>query len=306
MITSIFSKSKPINFLIVFLVSLLAIFIAINKYAALEVVSNNYTVLATTLVCLFLTALVIDFIVTKNTLSQKQNLETIVFCLLLFAVPQVFLNYKIVIANLLFLLALRRLLSLRTQKDVEKKLFDASVLIALASIFHFWCILFLPLIYITMLFYTITDIKKWAIPLLGVFSVVIVAITYSLLVNNNFFSALYINPAVSINLNAYNSIQFIVVITMLLSLGLWSSVFFLNTIKKKKKTFRPSYKVVFVSCLIALLIAIITPIKTGNEFLFLFAPLSIVISNYIEIIEEKWFKEMFFIILVVVPIILLL
>ncbi|OIQ23522.1 DUF6427 family protein [Lacinutrix sp. MedPE-SW] len=306
MITSIFSKSKPINFLIVFLISALALFIAINKYAKDEIHLNNYSVLAIALVCVFLSALLIDFIVAKNTLSKKQNLEPLLFCLFLLAVPQVFLSYKVVLSNFIILLALRRILSLRSQKNIEKKVFDTSVLIALASIFHFWAILFLPLIYIAMLLYSITNLKKWAIPLIAVFSVIVLAITYSLLVNNNFFSALHINPAISLNLNAYNSTQFIVVITMLLSFGIWSSLFFLNAIKKKKKTFRPSYKIVFFSCLISLIIAVITPIKTGGEFLFLFAPLSIIISNYIEIIEEKWFKELFFILLVAIPIFLLL
>jgi hypothetical protein len=51
---------------------------------------------------------------------------------------------------------------------------------------------------------------------------------------------------------------------------------------------------------------VFAPKKDGSEFLFMFGPLSIIIANYIEIIEEKWFKEVFLAILILVPFILLL
>ena len=72
------------------------------------------------------------------------------------------------------------------------------------------------------------------------------------------------------------------------------------------KTFRPAYKVVFVACVIALTLVIIAPKKDGSEFLFLFAPLTIIISNYIETIEEKWFKMLFVILLLLIPFVLLM
>mgnify|MGYP000577890888 CR=1 FL=1 len=57
---------------------------------------------------------------------------------------------------------------------------------------------------------------------------------------------------------------------------------------------------------IAILIAVIAPVKNGSEFLFLFAPFSIIMANYIEVISERWFKEVFIVLLLITPIIGLL
>ena len=92
---------------------------------------------------------------------------------------------------------------------------------------------------------------------------------------------------------------------MLLSFGVWASIFYVKILNKKKKALRPSFKIIFMMVVIAFVIIVLAPQKNGSEFLFLFAPLSVIIANYIESIKDKWFKESFFAILIVVPFILL-
>ncbi|RLJ63270.1 hypothetical protein CLV86_1807 [Lacinutrix venerupis] len=306
MITSIFSKSKPINFLIVFSLSLLALLIATNKYSNIVLNTTSVFKLIAVFACCFLSILLVDFIVTKNSLSQKGNTEVLLFSIFLLTVPQVFLKWEVVLSNFLVLLALRRIISLRTQKEHIKKLFDAGFLIGLASLFYFWSLLFFLLIFIALLFYSESEIKKWITPFLGLLAIIILSISTSIIIKDDFFSYLNINPKVGFNFTVYNSIQFIVAITVLLSFGLWSSLFYLKDINKKKKTFRPSYKVIFMACVVASLIVIISPKKNGSEFLFLFGPLTIIFSNYIETIEEKWFKTLFVVLLLIVPVVLLM
>lgn len=306
MITSIFRKSKPINYIICFLLLLLAVFTAFSKYSRFDLNAAALFKVAAVFFCCFLSVLVLDFIVTKNSLSLKGNVEILLFSGFILCVPQVFLHWEIVLSNFFVLLALRRIVSLRSPKNPIKKLFDAGFLIGLASLFYFWAILFFILIFFALLFYAESDIKKWMASFLGLATTAILSISFSLLYNNDFFTSLNIDPIVNFDFNAYNSTQFIVAITLFLSFGLWSSLFYLKDLNKKMKTFRPSFKVVFIACIIAATIMAIAPIKTGGEFLFLFAPLSIVISNYIETIEEKWFKEVFVLMLLGIPFALLL
>ena len=75
---------------------------------------------------------------------------------------------------------------------------------------------------------------------------------------------------------------------------------------KKESCLRPSYYVVLFAVLIGFLIIVFAPNKNGSEFLFLFAPLAIIIANYIEIIQEKWFKELFLFVIIIVPFVVLL
>lgn len=306
MITSVFSKSKPINFFIVFSLSLLALFVAVYKYTNFSFTVVSFSKLAIVFLCCFLSVLLVDFIVTKNSLSQKGNTELLLFSLFLLTIPQVFLDSKIVLSNFLVLLALRRIISLRTQNDHIKKLFDAGFLIGFASLFYFWTLLFFILIFVALLFYAESEIKKWITPCIGLLAIAMMSIGLSIVINDDFVSILNINPIVGFNFNAYNSVQFIVAITMLLSFGLWASIFYLKDISKKMKTFRPAYKVVFIAFIIAGIIVVIAPKKDGSEFLFLFAPLSIIISNYIETIEEKWFRTLFTLLLFLIPFVLLI
>jgi len=306
MITSVFSKSKPINFLIVFFIALIAFIIAIYR-GDLSTPLNTLGVVKLILqfVCIYFSVLVLNFIVDKNNLSLKNNYEILLFSLFLLLIPQTTTSTFIVLSNGFILLALRKILSMHSKKAVKKKLFDAAVLIGIASLFHFWSILFFILLFLTIIYYTEVDIKNWVVPFLGIFTVYIIITAGLLVVNEDFFNIDAILPQISFNLTQYNTLSYIISITMLVSFGLWSSLFYLRVIRKKKRNYRPGYKIVFAASIIATCIVIMAPEKNGSEFLFLFGPLTIVITNYIETIEEKWFKELFLFCIVIIPVVLL-
>ncbi|MGB1312050.1 MAG: DUF6427 family protein [Bizionia paragorgiae] len=305
MITSFFSKSKPINFLIVFFISFVALITAVVKYDSSGFTWDRVLPLGLVFGVSYLSILVIDFIVSKNALTRKSNYEILLYSLFLLLVPQVFTNQDVVFSNLLILLALRRIVSVRSQKNVIKKLFDSGVLIGLASLVYFWSILFFIVPILALFYFNEQRLKTWLVPFLGVFTVGITAVAASVIINDTYFSYINIAPQVDFDLSHYNSVQFISAITMLLSFGLWSSIFYLKDLKTKTGTYKPSYKIVFVSCMVASAILILAPNKNGSEFVFLFAPLSVVITNYIETIEEKWFKDLFVILLFIIPFALL-
>lgn len=306
MITSIFNKSKPINFTIVFFVTVLA-FIVLNLKSVEAPITASFFFKQTLLffVC-YVSILALSFIVGKNSLTQKSNYEIVLYSLFLLALPQTVSNPDIIYANFFVLLGYRRIISLRSQINVNKKLFDAAFWIAIAALFYFWSILFFVLIIITLLLYTDNNIKHWLIPFTGVLTVFLMSISISVIFYDSFFEIFSSLPEVSYNFSTYNSVQYVVIITMLFSFGVWASIFYVKNIKQKKKAFRPSYYVVLFAVFIGFLIIVFAPNKNGSEFLFLFAPLAIIIANYIEIIQEKWFKEVFLSIIILVPFVVLL
>ena len=237
---------------------------------------------------------------------MNDNYEILIFSLFLLLIASTTRNTDIIFSNFFVLLGLRRIMSLRSQKNVKKKLFDAAFLIAIASLFYFWTILFFALILITLILYTDNNLRHWMIPFLGVVTVFVISISTSIIIYDSFFGIFNISPEISYNFSNYNSVKYLVAITLLLSFGIWSSIFYLQNIKKKKKAFRASFKIIIVAAIIAFLIVLQAPEKSGSEFLFLFAPLAIIITNYIEIIKERWFKEVFLFLLIMVPFITLL
>lgn len=306
MITSILSKSKPINFILVFFVTLLAFLIA-NLTLIKEMISiRSVLYYSMLLLVVYASILILNFIASKNKLTQNINYLVLLFSLFLLAIPSALVSNSVMFSNVFVLLGLRRLLSLHSQKEVNKKLFDTAFWFGIAALFYFWSILYFALILIALGLYVDNKIKHWLIPFVGVLSVFLLGVSFSILYYDSFLGLFKSLPEVSFNYNNYNTIKYLVALTVLISFGIWSSLFYLKDVKNKKKRFRASFKIILFSVLIALAIIIVSPYKNGSEFLFVFSPLAIIISNYVETIEEKWFKEIFLGVLIVFPFILLL
>lgn len=100
----------------------------------------------------------------------------------------------------------------------------------------------------------------------------------------------------------YNHLNLIIGITILVSLGLWSLIFYMRNLREKTKRRRPSHTLVITAVIISGAIILLTPGKNGSEFIFVFAPLAIIMSNYLESIKERWFAELFVWILILTPV----
>src|SRR5690606_41027721 len=183
----------------------------------------------------YISILVVNFIVSKHSLTKKSNYEILLYSLFLLAIPQTTLNTNMLFANFFILLSLRRIISLRSFISPEKKLFDAAFWIGIASLFFFWSVLFFVLIFIALLLYTDNKVKHWIIPFAGVLTVFVIAVSVSVIVNDSFFGVFKSLPEVSYDFNRYNTLQFLITTTMLLSFGLWASLFY---VKRDRKSTR--------------------------------------------------------------------
>lgn len=306
MITSIFNKSKPINFIIVFFITVLA-FLTARTNLITESITPIFVLKETAIffICV-ITILVFNFIVTKNSLTKSNNYEILFFSLFLLTLVQTTSNTNILISNFFILLGLRRIISLRSQKSIKNKLFDAALWIAVASLFYFWAIIFFVVVILSLFFYSDNNLRHWIIPYIGLATVFSIAVGISIIIYNDYFQIFNASRSISYDFSSYNSIKYIAAITMLISFGVWSSMFYLQNIKKQKKDLRASFKIVIVAAIVAFIIALLAPEKNGSEFLFLFAPLAIIITNYIQTIEDKWFKEVFIAMIVFTPFVLLM
>ncbi|RYH76184.1 hypothetical protein EVU94_04280 [Flavobacteriaceae bacterium 144Ye] len=302
MISSFFSKAKPIHFAVISVILLLAFTLA--KVFMANISGNFVAILKQLLLfgVVLLSVFVFDFVTSKNNLTKKNSYRILFFTLFMIMVPQTFLNSSILIANLFVLLALRRIISLRSQKEMKKKLFDAAFWISLATLLFFWSSLFYVLIFAALFLFRITDIKNWIIPLIGVLTVAV--IVASVLIATGYDISNYVTSidyTISLDFTNLNSGQIIIASTIILSYFVWSLFYYVRNIKNKAKSLKPSYFLILIATLLAAIIIIISPIKTGAEFIFLFAPLSIVLTNYIEVSSEKWFKEVLIWILIITP-----
>ncbi len=305
MIASIFNKSKPINFVIVIGITILAFVFSILNYTSDALSVGLITKEVATLLISIFTVFLLNFIVIKNKLIEQSSYHILLYCLFLAMFPVTLISSKELLSNVFILLALRRIISMRSQINVKKKLFDASFWIAIATLFHFWAILFFVLIFVALFLFSDNRIKNWIVPFTGIFAVFVLMVSYHLLRYDTIEGLFSYLPRFNFDFNNYNSIKLIVACTLLLSFGIWSTIFYVKKINSTLKMFRPSHKIIIAAVILALGVVLLSEEKTSGEFIFLFAPISIIMTNYIEIIEENWFKEVFLTVLVLAPIVLL-
>ena len=228
------------------------------------------------------------------------------FGLFMVMLPERLLNSRKLMADFFILLVLRRIMSLRTQKDIKKKLLDAAFWISIATLLYFWAALFFILVFAALILYSIINIKNWIVPLTGVLAVVIIWVSVMLLMTNDFtdyFDELFVY---NFDFTGLNSARIMISATILISYGTWGSFYFIKHLKDKSKSLRPSFTLIIISSILSLLIILISPYKDGSEFIFLFAPLSIIMTNYLEVTKEKWFQEVLVWVLILIPAVFLI
>lgn len=302
MLTRYFSTSKPLH-LVIMSILLVVIYIATN-FNELTIFSDTSLVIRKVafLISLLFSFFVLTFFSAKNNLTASTSYKLLFFVLFLAMVPNTMKDGDIILANMFVLMAIRRVISLRTQQETKKKILDAAIWLTIAAICYFWAFLFFAIIFAALLLYNLGNIKNSIIPFIGLIAVAIIAISINLLFTGDFVNALdYILP-ISFDFSTLNQLSTIVALTIIVSFSIWASFFYLNGLKEQPKPFRSAHFLILLCASIALLIAIVAPNKNGSELLFLAAPFSIILGNYVQSLNEKWFTEVILWICVVIPV----
>ena len=305
MLTSFFNNSKPINFIIVsvFLILGYNIWILLNPLDVTTLSDILIYVLIGLVFIFFI--LLLDFITRKNKLTGKNNFSIFLFCCFILMFPSIYSEKNIIVSNLFLLFALRRIVSLTSDKNTTKKLLDAALFIAIASLFYFWSLLFFIVLYIGILQNPKKTANHFLIPIVGFLSVFIITTSYYLLMNESFFWFLKIDRFIGIDFSAYQSFSLLISASVIIALMIWTLFYRVSKLSSIAKKAKSNYRLLIFVLIISFLIGVFSPTKNGAEFFFVLASLSIITTNYIEGIQEFWFKELLMWVLVLLPISLL-
>lgn len=282
MITSIFKKSTPLNY-IIFSVLIFIIFVIVNYPVDLQIISFKFIIAKSLLLLVFFsTFFVINFIVKKNGLTKESDFAVLFFFLFLLFFPSILCNTKLIFSNLLVLLALRRIYSLQTLKMVKEKIFDASFYICIASIFHFWSILFLLVVFLAVFFHVARDYRNWFLPFVGSAAAFILFALYGLLIDPSIFAHYKNSAVIDLDFTYFkNDFQ-----NLALSIYTVIAVFFIMSLllvlPSKPIIKKSAYKQTIFTFLIATLLFIFSTQKSNEILLFSFFPLSVIATSDIE------------------------
>ncbi|MEZ4875683.1 MAG: DUF6427 family protein [Flavobacteriaceae bacterium] len=291
MLTSFFGKSSPINFL------LLSIFIGLFgllsffwEGTAMFQWMEFLKVLGIIILLVF-SMLLLDFFIRKNYLNTSNTFAIFVFSCSVAVLPSI-KNLDIVFAQFLQLLAFRRIFSLNSGKNMEKKILDAALWISLASYFYFWSILLLGVLYLAIANLPSRKVRYFLIPPIGICALFSIATAYFLVVENSFDWFWHWPEKISLHFTPYAYPKLLIFITLFLSITVWSLFFRLSNTAEVPKKYRNNYLLVVFATIASFFVVLFSAQKSGGELLFLVAPSSIVIAGYLEKKGDMLLKEL--------------
>lgn len=292
MIANVFNKTRPLNYLLISI--LLIVFFFLKAIISISSNSSTYNIFEVfgIFAVVFASVFLTNFIALKNELTKNNNFTLLLFFIFLLFFPSFFHNINIVISNFLLLLALRRLISLKSLKFTKEKIFDASFWIFLSALFHFWSIFYIVLVFITIILYVSTDYRNWIIPFIALFAVTILFFLANSILANNFLNNLLSKTYISFDFYYFDTIYQRIVLALFTSLSLFFFVNQVFDIPNKALNLQSSHKTILFSFLLGVGIYIISANKNNGSLAFCFTPLAIIGANFIEKIESNLGKEL--------------
>jgi len=304
MISGIFGKTKPINFII--LLGFLFVFYWFVHFALYE---NHYepeqlVVKLVVLGVLLFSVFIVDFIVKRNQITATNSFAILYFTLLVVVFPEVLMDDNAVFCSFFLLLAIRRLISLKSLKNIKLKVFDATIWTLVASLFYDWAIIYLILVFIAIYFYEPKNIKNWLVPLTGIIVIGIILICFLIMTDNLDFLSNHYQLSFKFDVVAYwmNSTK----------LAIYAIITFITATLVFIKMSKLGMGKIITMRLIAISLAlglIVTFLKTTNDtypVLITFFSGAIFLAKYVELIKRATLKEIVLIVSIVAPFLVLM
>lgn len=279
MLANFFGKSKPINTIV-----LTGLFLALLFLG----VFTGKIELSWQVIPLFLFLLAVaNFINSKNSLTFDNSFMFLFFILLLGVFHQSVRVNNTFFVNLMVLFFLRKAYSLRSKKNIFKKVFDAGFWLGIAFVLEPFSVIFALLLYVSLFLFERLNIQTLLISLLGFVVPVFLYFTYCFWFDKiEDFNQLFLWYTLY-DFSVYNQLSYqlpycFVGLCVLLAV-------FAKTPKALavKNTFRSSWLLVLLNFVLALTLIILVREKDGSELTYILFPTAVILANGLELINKK-------------------
>jgi len=302
MIANFFNKTKPVNFLIIGLLLFVYYSISIFSIEEFAYTISFFTKFLGLFLVLFLFLLIFKFIVEKNKLTRDNSYALLLLVIILGIFNESITNSYFIYSNLFLLLSYRKLYSLTTGLNTKMKLFDASFWVGIAAIFYSWSIIYILLIYVSIIIYQKANLKNLLIPIIGLITPIFIYFTY-----NFYFDKLPVfydrfNYDVDFSFLVYSEIKFLIPMLFIATCLLWSLFAITPMIVSVSNNMKLSWNVLINHLLISIAIIVMAPIKNGSEMFFIAFPTAIVVSNFVQNKKSSLFKNVMIYLFIIISV----
>ena len=291
MITSVFSKSRPINYILVTI--LLIGFFLIFQFRTNFTTISTLEIAKIVAVLLFLigSLFITNFITKKNSLSKDNSYTFFLFFIFLILFPSILSSGTLIISNAFILLALRRLISMHSLITPKEKIFDASLWIFVASLINFWCILFILLVYVSIILHVSRDYRNWILPIVALVAVAVVAAMFSLAFYPEFMEQYITTIQADFSFTNFQSLFENIAVGVYVFIAFVAFLSMLVILPNKLSNLHSAYRKIIFAFVIGLAVYLISPNKNYGFLIYTFVPTAIMLTNLLENIKKYWIKE---------------
>ncbi len=292
MITSLFKKSTPINYALVLFVVLICFVLyhfdnAVAPFS-LQDALQKVGLFGVILGSLFLS----NFIVKKNAMSKDSAFTVFFFFLLLLFFPKLFNDANLLISSFFIILSTRRILSLQSYVSQKEKVFDASLWVFAATLFHFWAILFIFVVFVSLLFSAARDYRNWLLPFLAFITVLIIFLLYAFAFSPTAVDSLLSKTTTSIKIDYFVSNKENIAFSIFAAIAIYLTFSQMIAVGSKPIMIQSAFKITFLSLAVGIFVFLISPFKSNEMLIFTFLPLAIMATSEVEGAKHKVRQEM--------------
>jgi hypothetical protein len=303
MLANFFGKTDPINLIIIFV---LFLGFAFSSYFSGFSESNSVLWLASVFGLYVLLFFFFNFILAKNKLTLYNSYGFLFFVLLFGIFPFVIFDRQELVSNLILLILLRRIYSLRTSKEVFKKMFDSGFWLAILFILDPFSLVFGLLIYAAILLFQKINLKTILMPILGFLAPLVCYFAYCFWIEDlDGFTHLFIWYT-DYDFSFYQTNRVRMPLLLVGITGLLSIVFKTPKVLLVSGNYRKFWTLVILNLLVCTGFIILAKNRNGAELMCAFFPLAIILTNGIEGFSKTILRDVVLGIFVAIPILLLI
>ena len=301
MISIIFGKTKPINYIIV--LSFLFVFYWFVQFFLFDRIYSPDQLIVQVLILgvLSFSIFVVNFIVKRNKVTGTNSFVILFYVLLAVVFPETLSDSNAIFCSFFLLLATRRLISIRSLKNIKFKIFDATVWILVSSLFYDWALLYIFLVFAAIYFYEPKNIRNWLVPFAGLFTVFMITKCVLILANYDGFFAEHYQLKISASVAYFSywghSTKLIFFVLGTFLVGLLAFLKLGKTGLGKVVTIR----LIALSFIIGILLNILKLTDNVYPIMITFFPSAVFVTKYIESIRRANIKEIMLIAGVLIP-----
>ena len=301
MLANFFGKSKPINFIVLLLVFVCALFLnSFHSFSTVEV--TLFFIVEKLVFFLVFTFLFfgVNFIVSKNKLTQDNSYALLFYLLVISFFSAYLYGYQVVFEHLIHLLFLRKVYSIQTLKEIFKKLFDAGFWLGVMCLMNPFLIVFSLLLFAVLIVHKRVRLQTVLISVIGFLIPIFLFFTYSFWIGEiSLFTDKFILYT-TYDFSMYKEIRFLAPLGGLSIFLLFAVFMKTENVFSVNNRFKKSWILLLIHLLLSISYLFFTFNRDGSELLMAAVPVAVILAHGFESIQRKLLKEIGLILFVLI------